>query len=239
MNKDQFLYQLQQALRPLDPELTKEILADFEEHFANGLQQSRSEEELSKELGDPAQIAKEYKDSIADGQQHQDIRSSWQENWQRPDTMTPEARHQTALQPDSTSWQHGSEPDTASDGSGTKAWTAQDHQNAGQGINEGMLVLVIVLNLFIALPVVLSLISVLFGFWAAAGGIGIAGLALFAVAILEAGIIGLILFLFGLSLVALAVIGLILMVYLTKGFVYLLRQYFIWNRNLVKGGAAI
>ncbi len=239
MNKNQFLYALQQALRPLEPELTKEILADFEEHYANGLQQGHSEEQLSKELGDPAEIAREYKESIADGQQHQDIRSSWQENRQRPDMGLVSDTTYNPQQSGTNGWQHVSEADATADSTQAKSWTTQDHQKNGKGINESMLVLVIVLNLFIALPVVMTLISLLFGFWAAAGGIGIAGLALFAAAILEAGITGLILFLFGLSLVALAVIGIVLMYYLTKGFVYLLQQYFSWNKKLVKGDASI
>lgn len=222
MNKDQFLYQLQQNLQPLDPKLIQEILADFEEHFADGLAQGLDQEQLAEELGDPAEIARQYRESIAEGQSHQDVRSSWLENGyvhseQQPVGLAAQSAANRQNIP-------GRNP-------------ADEPVAAPDKINEPMLVLVIVLNLLIGIPLWFSLFSTLFGFWAAAGGIGLAACALFVVALFEAGTVGLILFLFGLSLAALTIIGIIAMVYLTKALGLLLGHYIRWNKKLVTGGA--
>jgi len=67
MNKNEFLHVLQKELSPLGPNAVSEILADFEEHFANGLARGKSEGEITSELGNPSEIAQQYKDSAAEG----------------------------------------------------------------------------------------------------------------------------------------------------------------------------
>lgn len=213
MNKNEFLYTLKQHLVGLDQEQTQEILADFEEHFANGLQQGKSEQELAQELGDPGDIGRQYQESLAEGQSHQAIRSSWQE--------TTYVHAQRDVPPES--------PDDTS----TKA---KPEEPASGSINEGMLILMIVLGLFITLPVASSLIGVLIGFWSAAGGIGIAAFIVLAVAILEGGMISLILFLTFLSLLSLSILVFMLSYYLTKLFILAIKCYFRWNKKLVTGG---
>ncbi|USK60290.1 HAAS signaling domain-containing protein [Peribacillus asahii] len=59
MNKEQFLHQLQLSLRNISIEERQEILQDYEEYFAIGLEEGKTEEEISKALGSPKQIAKE------------------------------------------------------------------------------------------------------------------------------------------------------------------------------------
>lgn len=61
MNKEQFLKQLAISLDKLSKQEIQEILKDYEEHFAFGLEEGKTEEEISASLGSPQQIAKEIK----------------------------------------------------------------------------------------------------------------------------------------------------------------------------------
>ncbi|WP_342553187.1 DUF1700 domain-containing protein [Paenibacillus sp. FSL R7-0652] len=59
MNRQQFMQAMEKHLRPLDPLERAELLADYDQHFAIGLREGRSEEEISRELGRPEEIARE------------------------------------------------------------------------------------------------------------------------------------------------------------------------------------
>lgn len=59
MNKKQFIHELEKNLREISKEDKKEILRDYEEHFSVGKSKGRKEEEISKSLGNPKQIAKQ------------------------------------------------------------------------------------------------------------------------------------------------------------------------------------
>ncbi|MDP4096183.1 DUF1700 domain-containing protein [Paenibacillus sp. P96] len=59
MNRQQFLNELEQRLAPLPAEAKHELLEDMNQHYEFGLQQGKSEEEISRALGRPEDIAKE------------------------------------------------------------------------------------------------------------------------------------------------------------------------------------
>lgn len=59
MNKAQFLARLHAFLKRLSTEERQDILQDFEEHFAIGLEEGKTEEQIADSLGSPNQIAKE------------------------------------------------------------------------------------------------------------------------------------------------------------------------------------
>jgi hypothetical protein len=59
MTKAQFLTTLRMKLSVLPPEECNELMEDYESHFAFGLQNGKSEEEIVAELGDPEELAKE------------------------------------------------------------------------------------------------------------------------------------------------------------------------------------
>lgn len=63
MNKIEFLNILEMSLRDLKDGEKEEILYDYEEHFRIGEQSGKSEDELIKELGDPNNIANQYRTS--------------------------------------------------------------------------------------------------------------------------------------------------------------------------------
>lgn len=59
MNKDIFLKELRTYLQQLSEEEREDIIQDFEEHFVNGMEEGKTEEEISAALGSPHHIAKE------------------------------------------------------------------------------------------------------------------------------------------------------------------------------------
>lgn len=59
MNKEQFLKQLEAFLKRLSLEERQDILQDYEEYYAMGIEKGKSEQEISVSLGHPKQIAKE------------------------------------------------------------------------------------------------------------------------------------------------------------------------------------
>jgi len=59
MNKQQYLEKLSKLLRKLPKEDREDIISDYEEHFAIGLEKGRTEEEISKALGNPKNVAKQ------------------------------------------------------------------------------------------------------------------------------------------------------------------------------------
>lgn len=62
MNQKEYLQTLDRELGSKIPdEERREILTDYEEHFAIGLQSGRTEEAISSALGDPAAIAREFR----------------------------------------------------------------------------------------------------------------------------------------------------------------------------------
>lgn len=63
MKKDEFLNQLRIYLQGLPNDEIRDILSDYEEHFHIGISKGKTEEEISRELGDPREIAKNYKPS--------------------------------------------------------------------------------------------------------------------------------------------------------------------------------
>ncbi|ABW17651.1 DUF4097 family beta strand repeat-containing protein [Alkaliphilus oremlandii] len=65
MNREEYLKQLKAALKSLPEDELQDILYDYEEHFDIGLSKGKSEKEISAELGDPKEIAKNH--TIAPG----------------------------------------------------------------------------------------------------------------------------------------------------------------------------
>ncbi|WP_449354329.1 HAAS signaling domain-containing protein [Virgibacillus natechei] len=59
MNKEQFIKRLDAALKKLPEAERLDILQDFQEHFAIGKEEGKSEEQIADSLGSPNQIAKE------------------------------------------------------------------------------------------------------------------------------------------------------------------------------------
>lgn len=59
MNQEQFLKELSMLLQHLPKNERDDILYDYQEHFAIGLEEGKSEEEIARKLGSPESIVKE------------------------------------------------------------------------------------------------------------------------------------------------------------------------------------
>lgn len=59
MTKNEFLAELKASLKKIPSDERQDILQDFQEHFDFGLEEGKTEEEISASLGSPQQIGKE------------------------------------------------------------------------------------------------------------------------------------------------------------------------------------
>jgi uncharacterized membrane protein len=62
MNKSEYLNKLTNELGHMPYGDVKDIIQSMEEHFDEGVSEGRSEEEIAASLGDPAELAAEFKD---------------------------------------------------------------------------------------------------------------------------------------------------------------------------------
>ncbi len=60
MNETTFLSEMQSALGGLPFEQREDILAEYRSHFFEGKERGKSEEDISKSLGDPRAVARSY-----------------------------------------------------------------------------------------------------------------------------------------------------------------------------------
>lgn len=241
MNKNQFMYLLQQQLDSLDSAAVTEILADFEEHFANGLARGKSEDEIAVELGNPAEIAQQYLDAGADGLPSAAVMPMVKEPLPAGTSRAAAVNGTPSPAASAAAAGQSANANPAAAGRAPAAGTGAPMaavKTQAKPINEGALVAVILLNILLGIPIWISLFATLFSFWVAAGSIGVVACVLFAVAILQTGITSLILVLFGVSMTALTILAVLFMVYLTKWLIAGLNAYIRWNRKLVRGGAA-
>lgn len=61
MNKQEYLEKLTKLLKEMPKDEREDILSDYEEHFRIGMENGRTEEELSRALGNPKTVAKQIK----------------------------------------------------------------------------------------------------------------------------------------------------------------------------------
>ena len=61
MTRQAFLARLREGLRGLPPQAVADIVADYEAHFADGVAEGRSEEEVAAALGNPDRLAREVR----------------------------------------------------------------------------------------------------------------------------------------------------------------------------------
>jgi len=59
MDKKQFINEFERNLKGVSKEDKKEIIRDYEEHFAIGKKKGRKENDIAKSLGNPKQLAKQ------------------------------------------------------------------------------------------------------------------------------------------------------------------------------------
>lgn len=68
MKKDEFFAQLRTAFAGMDEELLTDILGDYENHFKEGIENGKSEEEICEELGNVEEIRQAFSVSMLSSQ---------------------------------------------------------------------------------------------------------------------------------------------------------------------------
>lgn len=63
MNKEQYLQQLKEFLHPYSSQIQQDILQSFQEHFAQGASEGKSDEQIIEQLGPIQQVIEEIKES--------------------------------------------------------------------------------------------------------------------------------------------------------------------------------
>jgi len=66
LNKKEYLAKLRMYLQGLAISELEDIISDYEEHFNIGISKGKSEEEISRELGDPKEVANSYMNNLED-----------------------------------------------------------------------------------------------------------------------------------------------------------------------------
>jgi len=64
MTRQAFMARLQEGLRGLPPSAQADIVADYENHFAEGAAAGRSEADVAASLGDPGRLARELRAEV-------------------------------------------------------------------------------------------------------------------------------------------------------------------------------
>lgn len=81
MKKTEFLTELEEHLVGITKEDKIEIMQDYEEHFKIGKKKKRTEEEISKSLGNPKQIAREIRKELSKETSKEELKSEAIETW--------------------------------------------------------------------------------------------------------------------------------------------------------------
>lgn len=225
MTKEDYISTLRRALHTLPEADIADIAQDFEEHFAIGLSQGKTEHEISAELGDPALVAATYFDEGLEDIGH---------------TMKESAAHAAAAAAAASS-----ASSAAKSYSGAPAASGSPAAYAGNGTQQvvstqkdltGARLFVILLNILLTWWVAITILSTLFSFWCISISLLVAGISAFAALAAASGEWAAVLVLSGVAGILLAVATGILNFFLSKWTVIGIKAYIKWNKKLYNEG---
>lgn len=237
MTREEYLAALRRELRTLpEPDIT-DICGDFEEHFAIGLSQGKTEHEISAELGDPTVVAATYFDENLE-----DIGHTMKESAAAHAAVAGALAAGTAGTA-GTGTAAGAAGTAGSAGTSGAAGTVGTTGTAGNAQTTGAVkdvsgarLFVILLNVLLTWWVALSVFGMLISFWGIsvsllAGGVG--ALAAIAAATSEWTAV---LVLTGIAAILMAAATGILNFFLTKWTIIGCKAYVNWNKKLCNEG---
>jgi len=210
MTREEYLAAIRSTLQPLPESEINDICSDFEEHFAVGLSQGKTEHEIAAELGDPAAVAETYLDDELEDIGH---------------TMKESAVHAAAVPAVKAPAISAGRP---AEGSTRTAGTEKDLTGAR--------LFVIFFNLLFAWWAALSVFGVIISFWGASAALMGGGIAAFAGLAAAPGAWTAVLVLLGIAGITLAIATGILNFFLSKWTVIGCRAYVKWNKKLYNEG---
>lgn len=77
MNKQEYMYNLFEALRPFEEEVRDEIISDYEEHFSMGLAAGKTEEQIVEELGSIDELIADLNDLKNGSKKEEKTEKTW------------------------------------------------------------------------------------------------------------------------------------------------------------------
>ncbi len=240
MNKEAFIAALEQQLLRLPKADRDDILSDYEAHFAAGLEDGKTEEEVSAALGDPSELAATYMENLPQNAKGAPYVSTEQQPVEQP--------VQQPVQ----------QPYYATTADGQYGYTGPTYSTVGQQTYQSTsftppagasvapehdrstgIAIVVLLSLFVAIPIIGAII----GFWFGVLG-GAIGAAAGSVALFIAGIAGMLantalsigMILLGAAAMALAALLVIGLIAMTKGVIALIKWYIEQCKKIIEGG---
>lgn len=184
MTKDEFLTRMERALTVLAPHERIDILSDYVEHFRMGEENGKTDEEIAESLGSPEELAKTFLEqkginpqAAAQNSQAGSAQNNPVPPYGQPSPNRPYANEAPYGQPGSSSYSRTAQP------------AANWAQPARRDVSNQTVatVLVVLFNIFIGIPFLLSVCSFLLAVPATALGLFIASIALIVVSAAFAG----------------------------------------------------
>lgn len=242
MNKEQFLEIMERQLVRLPKADRDDILSDYEDNFARGLEEGLSEDQVSERLGDPAELAQTYLENLPEGAKGAPYIATEVEA-EQPAAEQPTVVEQPVVNENAYTYQAPTytSPETSTPTYGY-AQPAAAKAAPVKTDNSGMIALVVLLSIFVALPVAGAIISAWFtllGISAGAIGCGIGLMVAAIAAIVVNGMLGAGLMLFGIAsfvLFALMIVGLIAG---AKGIYLLIKWYVEKCKQIINGNGGL
>lgn len=225
MNKNEFIDVLEKSLIRLPKADRDDILSDYEAHFAIGLENGKTEEEVSASLGDPHELAQTYLENLPEGAKGAPAASAEAEE--------PEAQPQPEVPVYDAPSYGAPKPQAAS----APAKSAKKTSGSGSP-DAGSVVLVVFLSI-VAFFALLSIIGAWFALPGTAFGCLVGCIALVAAGVMLmplsvlAGIGALLLSIGVLAFGVLAVFGAIAS---AKGIIWLVKEFIKFCQNQLEGG---
>lgn len=228
MTREEYISALKSALHALpEPDIT-DIAQDFEEHFAIGLSQGKTEHEIAAELGDPTIVAGTYFEESLEDIGH---------------TMKESAAHSAAAAAAASSAHRATmttpgTPGFSSTAGSSGAAGSSGTTQAAAPVKDlsGARLFVILLNVLVTWWAALTIYCTLLSFWCVSLSLMAGGIAAFAGLAAAPGDWTAVLVLSGIAGIMMAVATGILNYFLSKWTVIGSKAYISWNKKLYNEG---
>lgn len=229
MNKKDFIETLEAKLIRLPKADRDDILSDYENHFAEGLERGQSEEEVSAALGDPGELAATYLERLPAGAKGAPY--VIQDPAPEESRPTGNPQHHNPQQRWAPTYGYQTPPPPPP--------PPPQPVNTQSTDNVGGIIAVIILSFIIVTGVIPTLFGLICGAFGGGVGIGVAAVGTFVGAIImmaESVSIGLGLIFISVALVALSVLFIIAGIALCKLCWIVGKWYIGWCKKIVTGG---
>ncbi len=225
MNKNEFIDVLEKSLLRLPKADRDDILSDYEAHFALGLENGKTEEEVSASLGDPHELAMTYLENLPAGSKGAPITTEAEETSEN-ETAAASANVTSSFSAPT----YGAPEVKKAPASGTR--TSSDTPDAGSVVLVVFLSIAAVFILFGIASAWFALPGIAIGCFV--GTIALIALGITSMAYTAIGGIGFIVLALGIA--ALGILAIIACIASVKGIIWLVKKFIELCKNILEGG---